>query len=203
MNQRPFAWAASCIGLLATVLPLARGWSQDSGTDRPGSQESAHDRDGALRMSPAVVCRSIDGYEAYEELPDAALTADEKLLLYFRPLGHKIDLADGYYRCHLIQDAQIRKRGQKAIVQQKLKLLEYKPKSRQPPRYIYLRDSISLKGLAPGEYDLTVILHDELAKGPPATQVVKFRVIPAQDPRKAEKKASPAGDRSSPEACTD
>ena len=32
-----------------------------------------------------------------------------------------------------------------------------------------------------------MILHDEIAKGPPAKQVVKFRVIPADDPEKAGK----------------
>ena len=44
---------------------------------------------------------------------------------------------------------------------------------------IFLRNTISLKGLKPGDYELIIILHDEIAKGPPATQAVKFRVIAA------------------------
>jgi hypothetical protein len=141
-----------------------------------------------LQMSPAVVCRSIDGYEAYEPLPGAALTSDEKLLVYYRPFGYATALIDGSYQAHLIQDGQIRKRGEKAILRQKLKLLDYTPKSRQVPRYLYLRNTISLKGLPPGDYDLVVILHDALTKAHPATQVVKFRVIPAVDPRKVATK---------------
>ncbi len=136
-------------------------------------------------MSRGVVCSSIDGYEDYEVLPDAAQTSDEKLLVYYRPLGYKSVLVDGLYQAHFTQDAQIRKHGEKAVLRQKLKLLEYKPKNASPPDYIYLRNTISLKGLPPGDYDLTIILRDEVAKCPAATQVVKFRVIPAQDPRKA------------------
>jgi len=137
-------------------------------------------------MSPGVVCRTIDGYEAYEPLPGAALTSDEKLLVYYRPAGYKSALVDGHYQAHFTQDAQIRKRGEKAILRQKLKILEYKPKNPTPPQYVYLRNTVSLKGLAPGDYDLTIILRDEVAKCPAATQVVKFRVIPAQDPRKKD-----------------
>ena len=38
-------------------------------------------------MTPGIVCRSIDGYEDYELLPEAAQTSEEKLLVYFRPSG--------------------------------------------------------------------------------------------------------------------
>jgi hypothetical protein len=135
-------------------------------------------------MSSGIVCRSIDGYENYEPLEGAAQTADEKLLVYFRPMGYQTEIVDGEYQAHLAPDFQIRKRGQKAILRQKKKAFEYKPRAPQPPRQIYLKSLISLKELPPGDYDLTIILHDEIAKGPAATQVVKFRIIPAADPRK-------------------
>jgi hypothetical protein len=141
----------------------------------------------SLRMTPGVVCRSIAGYEDYEPLPEAAQTAEEKLLIYFRPSGHRIERVDDMYQAHLVPDFQIRKRGEKAVLRQKLKFFEYKPKSAEPPRSIYMKNVIALKGLPPGEYDLTIILHDEIAKGPPATQVVKFRIIPPVDLEKAEK----------------
>ena len=64
-------------------------------------------------------------------------------------------------------------------------MLDYTtPKQDLPPTQIYLRNTISLKGLEPGEYDLIIILHDEVNEGRTATQVVKFRVIPADDPEK-------------------
>ncbi len=56
---------------------------------------------------------------------------------------------------------------------------------------IYLRQTVSLKGLAPGDYELTIILHDELGKGATATQVVKFKIIPALDPRKVKEPPMP------------
>jgi len=135
-------------------------------------------------MSPGVVCRSIEGYEDYKRLPGAAQTSDEKLLVYLRPFGYKTELVDGEHQAHLVPDFEIRKRGEKPILRQKKKLFEYKPRGPQPPRLIYLKTVVSLKGLPPGDYDLTIILHDEIAKGPAATQVVKFRIIPAADPHK-------------------
>ncbi len=71
--------------------------------------------------------------------------------------------------------------------------MDYTAKSKEPPRQIYMRNTISLKGPQPGEYDLTIILHDGLDKGsPPSRQVVRFKVVPPEDPRK--KSAAPASD---------
>jgi hypothetical protein len=164
-----------------------RGWDTVAcRADGPRKGDSSDERlapRAALRMSQAVVCRSIDGYEAFEPLPDAALTSDEKLLVYYRPLGYQTVYESGFYHAHFTQDGEIHRRGQKAVLRQKKKLLEYKPKSSQPLALLYMRNTISLKGLAPGEYELIILLRDELAKAPPATQVVKFRVVPAIDPR--------------------
>ena len=151
---------------------------------------------GTLRMSRAVVCKSIDGYENYKPLPGAAQTSEEKLLIYYRPLRYKVDFVDGYYRAHLVQDNEIRRRGRKEIVRQKKKVVEYDPKGREPLGPIYIRNTISLKGLQPGDYELTIILRDELDKeAGPTRQVVTFKVIPPQDPRKkpaAKKQDEPA-----------
>jgi len=177
------------MGLWSSFPVIPTGYGQDSKPaqlDREGAATSALGETG-LRMTPGIVCRSIAGYDDYEPLPEAAQTAEEKLLVYFCPLGHRIEQVDDLYQAHLVPDFQIRKRGEKAILRQKLKFYEYKPKSKEPPRSIYMKNVIALKGLPPGDYDLTIILHDEIAKGPPATQVVKFRIIPPIDLEKREK----------------
>ena len=119
-------------------------------------------------------------------------TAEEKLLVYARPLGYQTEKVDKGYQAHLTADGEIRKKGEKTVLRQKKKLLDYKPVNQVPPRLIYLKHSISLKGLAPGDYELTIIVHDELAKGATATQIVKFTVIPPKDPAKAAKAAKKA-----------
>ncbi len=129
-------------------------------------------------MTKGVVCLSIDGYELYKKRPKATLTSEEKLLVYYRPLNFKIAFVDGKYQAHFTQDGQIRKRGEKAVLREKRKLLDSTAKEDYPPENLYLRNSVSLKGLKPGDYDFTIILHDELAKTPPVTQVVKFRIVP-------------------------
>ena len=142
-------------------------------------------------MAPPIVCKSIDGYEDYEPLPGAAQTSDEKLLVYIRPTGFQIEKVEKGYQSHLTADGEVRRRGEKTILRQKKKLLEYKPVYETFERVIYLKQSVSLKGLAPGDYELTIILHDELAKGATVTQVVKFKIIPAVDPRKVKETPPP------------
>jgi hypothetical protein len=172
------------LGLAGTLAFSAGTCRADDGSKRRADESPPPAREN-LRMSEAVVCRSIDGFEAYEPLRDAAQTSDEKLLVYYRPFGYKTTFVKDSYQAHLTQDAEIRPRGQKVVLRQKKRLLDYTAKSPQPPELIYMRNTISLKGLKPGEYDLNIILRDELGGGPPATQVVKFRVIPAEDPKKA------------------
>jgi hypothetical protein len=184
MGRRVLIVSAAWLGCgLALGFPVG-GRSSTDGRKKSadGSQPSVRP---SLRMSKAVVCQSIDGYEDYETLPGAAMTSDEKLLVYYRPFGYKSARVGDAYQAHFTQDGQVRRRGQKAILWEKKKLLDYTtPRCPQPPLQTYLRNTISLKGLKPGDYEFTIILHDEVAKGATATQVVDFRVIPAADPRK-------------------
>ncbi len=183
------------LGLSFSLIPAGYGQESKQSKTESGGAATTPAAQGNLRMTPGVVCRSISGYEDYEPLPEAAQTAEEKLLVYFRPSGHRIERVDDFYQAHLVPDFQIRKRGEKTVLRQKLRFYEYKPKSAEPPSLIYTKNVIALKGLPPGDYDLTIILHDEIAKGPPATQVVKFRIIPVVDLEKAEKeKAGKSGD---------
>jgi hypothetical protein len=174
------------LGLSLTFVSTAHGQTKPAANNQ-GREQERDERKTVLRMTPGIVCTAIDGYEDYKILPKAAQTSDEKLLVYFRPLGYQTEWVEGAFQAHLVPDFQIRKRGEKAVLQQKLKMYEYKPRSEQPPRYLYMKNAISLKGLGPGEYELTLILHDEIAKGPPAKQVVRFRIIAADLPQKQEK----------------
>ena len=131
-----------------------------------------------LAMSPAVVCAKITGYGDYVALEEVVLTRDDKLLIYYEPTGFATEKVGKEHRVHLIQDGRIRRRGEKKVLQSKDKLLDYKGKSSTPVRVVYLANTIALKDLPPGEYDLEIILRDEIAKGKPTSQIVKFRVKP-------------------------
>jgi hypothetical protein len=191
---------AAIVRIFCLALGLAVGWS--AGWCRATGGRAGSDDDpqpevksrSSLWMTKAVVCESIDGYEDYEPLPGAALTSDEKLLVYFRPLGFKSAHVGESYQAHLTQDGEIHRRGEKTILRKKSKLIDYtSDKYPQPVFNLYLRDTISLRGLKPGDYDLIIILHDEVAKGATATQVVKFRVIPAADPKAVQEKEPKGG----------
>lgn len=131
-----------------------------------------------LDMTPAIACQAVRGYEDYEPLPDATLTKDDKLVVYYRPLGFENIREGRAYRVHLTQDGQIRRRDSKVVLYRKEKLLEYDAKADRPIEGCYIKCIISLKGLAPGDYSLDITLHDEGSKGPPAKQTLKFKVVP-------------------------
>ncbi len=133
-----------------------------------------------LAITGGVVCKSITGYESYVELPDAALTSEDKLLVYYRPVDYKIERTKtGGYRAHFIQDGRIRKRGQKAVVWTKDQVLDYEARKPEPLGPIYLSNTIILKNLKPGDYDLEIILRDTVAEQT-ATQILRFQIVPAK-----------------------
>jgi hypothetical protein len=145
-----------------------------------------------LTLTPAVVCASIDGYENYEPLPGGALTSEEKLLLYYRPFNYRVKREGPNDHIHLVQDGQIRRRGEKLVLVAKVKMIDFDLKAAHPIGQVYVKSAVGLKNLKPGEYEFDIILHDELATGTPvARQAVPFRIVPP-GPRKDEGDAKPS-----------
>lgn len=163
--KTPYAFA-----VIACLLAL--------GADDPESSK--------LSMRPAVACSKITGYGDYVPLNEPVLTRDDKLLVYYEPTGYTYEMVGKEYRVHLVQDGLIHRRGEKAILQSKEKLLDYVGKSKTPPfNNVFLSNTIALKSLPPGEYDLEIVLRDELSKGQVAKQLLKFRIkLPDETPEK-------------------
>jgi hypothetical protein len=145
----------------------------DSGEKEPIKSED----DGSFGIIGLTACREIRGYEDFEPLPAPALAPDEKLLVYFRPRHYKTASVEGRHEAHLAEDCRIRRRGSSAIVWSKPNIVEYRPRADQPPREIYIRNTISLKALKPGDYELEIVLHDKIGLGPSATHTLSFQVV--------------------------
>ena len=154
-----------------------------------------------LEMSKAVACKRIEGYEQFVPLPDASLTSEEKLQVYYRPLNFKVEPVEkpkpGHrYKARFSQDSRIRRKGEKTVLMKKDKILEYDPTFETPSERIYLTNSVGLKGLPPGEYELDIVLKDGLDEGSTATQSLPFTIIPTpkfDPPPKAEGPDEPEG----------
>lgn len=162
-----------CLGLMvATASAQAQEPPKDETAEPP------------LSIEKPVVCRSIEGFEDYEELPGAEQTSDEKLLVYLRPKGYKIVPKGDRFAARFTQDGQVRARGKKKVLLRKAKLLDYEAVAARPPREVYFSNTFSLKGLPPGEYEYDMILRDENAEGEAATTTasVPFRIVPARLP---------------------
>lgn len=162
---------------LACLAPSAVAQETAKSPPSRGGAERSRKR-GDLRINGAVVCRSIEGYEDYEVLPDSALTSEEKLQIYYRPLGYKTEHRGDDYLVHMTQDGQIRRKGEKAVLRRKKNILDYEAKSRQPIDHIFMKNSVPLKGLPPGEYEYDIILRDVLAPGTSEVRSLRFQVIP-------------------------
>jgi hypothetical protein len=154
-----------------------------------------------LTMTPAVACASISAYKQYEPLPEAAVTKDEKLLVYYEPLNFATKKVEGKFQGHLVQDVRVRRRGRKEVLWSRDKLFEYKPEGPQPNLLANLTTKLSFKDLTPGEYDLDIILHDMVAGDPPAQQVLRFQIKPSPPPAPPkDDKEKPAKDEEEEEA---
>jgi hypothetical protein len=168
------------VGLLvALAAPADRCLAQRPLPGAPEGRERKK-KDVTLEMTPAVACLSIDGQGQYEPMPEAALTSDEKLLVFYRPLKFHIQQNGSSYRFHLVQDGRVRPQGSPLVLQTKLKMIDEDWNGKEPPGNRFMRSQVSLKGLPPGEYDFEITLHDLLAPGKPtARQTLPFRVIVA------------------------
>ena len=133
--------------------------------------------DGTFAISPPVICSQIAGYEDYEKRPNSILTKDEKLLLYFRPRHFKTEKQGKKYQASFSEDLRIRKRGQTFLLFKKDKFAEFKHSANERPEVFFLRTSISLKTLKPGDYELDIILHDEVSKSAPAKRTISFKIV--------------------------
>jgi hypothetical protein len=180
-----FAFATST--LLIAALP----------NEHTSRQQDVDQEKTQLKMSKAVACSKVTGYEQYEPIEDATLTADDKLMVYYKPFNFQVERKGALYRAHLTQDARIRKRGEKAVLQRKDNMMTYKPENKSESMNLYVANTISVKGLSPGEYDLEIILHDRIGEARTATQVLPFRIkaAPKEDekPVKKDDQKKPAG----------
>lgn len=140
-----------------------------------------------FRIEQPVVCSRIDGFENYVERPNAEQTADEKLLVYFRPRDYKVVPKGDQFAARFTEDAQIRAAGSKKVLRRKNDILEYEGVAKKPPRSVYLSNTFALKGLPPGDYEYDVILRDENDdKKTEVTATVKFRIVTARLPMSSE-----------------
>jgi len=168
--------------LLATLLFLAtssRAQRAKKPAPEPTEPASSPDKGTSLSMTPAVACLSIDSDGNYIPLPGAALSNEEKLVIYYRPLNYQIEHDGTNYSIHLVQDGLLRAQGKKKVLQTKTKMIDEDWKGRQLLSFVYMRSLVALKGMPPGEYEFEIILRDLLAPGEPtARQTLSFRIVP-------------------------
>jgi hypothetical protein len=147
-----------------------------------GDGRAGGDDDGSFGMAAPVACKEIRGFEDYTVLPRAELTSEDKLLVYVRPRHYKWAKVGAKFEAHLTQDGRIRRRGEKQVLWSKKKVLDYSVKTDTPPQTIFLRNTVALKPLKPGEYELDLILHDEIGQSVPAVRSLAFTIVPVSSP---------------------
>jgi hypothetical protein len=178
--------ARRCVVGTVLLIAVAAGLAPPADRDAAEGEED----DGSFGLSAPVACSEVRGFEDYDALPNAAISADEKLSIYFRPRHYKWSHQGDRYRVHFAEESQIRRHGEKSPVLAKFKTMEFKEMYKVVPENIYLSNKISLKGLKPGEYDYEIVLSDEIGKSAPATRVLRFRVVaPTEAPAETKEDA--------------
>ncbi len=137
-------------------------------------QESA--KDSRLEMAEPIACRTIAGYEDYQPLDEPVIARTEKLMIYTRFSGQTIIKKNEGYHVHLVQDVNVRRKGQKKVLWGRKRIVEYEATEDYPPLNLYIGTSLGLINFEPGEYEADLILHDENADVPPARRTLSFRL---------------------------
>src|SRR3954447_414371 len=198
MRPKVFIVTVLLLGWSFATLPLIATAQYDRPRRKTQLENQVVTGKRGLSIAGAVACRTIDGYEQYKLLRGPQLTSEEKLLVYYRPLNYKVVSRGDEYIAHFTQDGQIRRKGEKEVLLRKKNMMDYEAKNTMPPDQVFIKNSFSLKGLAPGEYEYDIILRDENEPGSTVTQSVKFRVIAPVMPKaakevpKAAKEKNPA-----------
>ena len=141
--------------------------------------------DEELHVSKPIACKTIDGYRKYTPMEKAALTKDEKLLVYLEVENPTIYLSrqGGLEKrsLHLTQEIRVRRSGERKPIWTKpdLRGLDVQEKSEIGP--VYLGVVVGLKGMGPGRYDVDIIVHDKLAKDRSALVTLPFEVLKSAD----------------------
>jgi hypothetical protein len=190
------------LSLLSALFAAAASLSLIGGATTFGQEAKKANRP-PLEMSKAVVCKKVEGYEKFQPLPDAAVTSEDKLLVYYRPINFKVEPVDkprpGFrYRAKFAQDGRVRRKGEKTVLSKKDLILEYEPFYDTPFNQIYLVNTVGLKGLPPGEYEYDIILRDVLDEGSSSTQTLLFTIIPIPKVDPLPKKEEPDEPESPP-----
>jgi hypothetical protein len=129
-----------------------------------------------LEMSEPIACRAIRGYDDYDELPEPVVPRTEKLLIYARPSGHAYVREGERYRFHLVEDVNVRRKGEKKVLWGRKRIVEYEGTSPRPPERLYIATTLGLREFPPGDYEADLILRDEIGGGEPARQTLSFRL---------------------------
>ena len=155
------------------------------------AQDPVPEKKSTLQLSQPVACRKISGYEDYVVLEPVELTRDDKLLIYCKPTGHTYSESEGKYRAHLVEDLAIRRKGKQKPLWTRKKAIDFKAESDYPPLKLYLGTTVGLKGLDPGDYEVDLIVVDDLLDEPPVTATLEFKVIRMRVESKPEQESSP------------
>lgn len=166
--------AAAVLVTAGAARPDSRGGPKDDGGEGD---------DGSFGLSRPVACKEVRGYEDYDPLPDAALTHDEKLIIYFLPRHFKTERKGKKYRVHFTQQGRVKRRGQKAVLWSLPRTLEYEEEFDGPPRSVFLTNKLALKALPPGDYDYEIVLHDAVGGSSAATRTLPFTILLSPDPK--------------------
>lgn len=157
----------------------------------PGLIAQQSESKAQFELTKAVLCTEVRGYRDFDRMAEPKLTRDDKLLIYCEPSGFSVERVkpDQGYRAHLTSSGRIRRRGKKEKLFERKDLLDYDVTAAFPPKRIYLKTSLQIKGLSPGDYEFDLIVNDALDETNSVTQVVPFTVIvskPAPVPKAAK-----------------
>jgi serine/threonine protein kinase len=144
-----------------------------------GSGHAGSEPGPILSLTTPIVCEKIEGYGRYLPLAAPAVYRDQKLLIYYEPVGYNIGREGDKYHIHLSQDTRIRRHGKTAVLCHGKDIVNYDVTTPGPPHPVYIQYWTAVDWLKPGSYELDIILHDRIGTERVASQTLFFQVLPS------------------------
>ncbi len=152
----------SILGLLMATAPTATAgwWSESQEAEESGSRPD---------LTDPILCETIRRFRDFDKREEPLFVVGEKLQIYIEPFNYFIvrDQETKRYRAHLTIDLKLRIKGQESVYRSLNRVVDYETTTENPPTPLYLGAGVVLEGLRPGDFEVELILRDEIAPEKP------------------------------------
>ncbi len=131
-----------------------------------------------LGINNLTLVERVDGYGDIIPLQSPSIPQGSALILYFEPTNWRTVMTQELYRFHIAQDILLENAAGEPLFQQE-GFLQFKRDTTQPTMDLFVKNTVNLGALPPGDYRIKGVLHDVYAEAQVPFEI-PFSITPPQ-----------------------